>query len=577
MENNAKLQERNEIWYNSNSNIFEGEQRVKKSTINRKAVSVLLIVCMMAVFNGCAKMPQNEQADTGSTEQNTAPDPDTPAWQNYADDPVTLDWYVNYSWFTTPWGENLVSQKITEETGVDINFITPIGSGTEKLNALIASDSLPDLITIGWWEPQVEEIISKDMVYALNDLADQYDTYFWKTADEDVVNWYTRDDGNIYEYPNSAVTPKDVAQNRNLRSNQTFLVRKDIYEAIGSPDMTTPEGFSNAVRKAQEMFPEVHGKPLIPIGAHVFDNSGNVSFDKFLMNMLAIPWEKDGKMYDRNTDPEYIRWLKVFRQLGEEGYLANDIFVDTRTQMEEKLEEGRYFCMIYQYTDMLSQQNILYEKNPDSIYLAVDGPKNANGDDPMCPTTNINGWTVTMISKNCEHPERAIAFMEYLMSEHGQKLTYLGVEGETYDMQDGKPVTRPEVKELLDSDRDSYDKLYGADNAYWMLQNNVIQGEWAQPFSPATEQLDAWSKKNLVYNGQYDVTLSIDTEEGREDENITTLWSQTLPELLMAPSDEAFDQILDSFVEQRKALGFDDVMEKKTEYMNQAKEKLGIQ
>lgn len=44
----------------------------------------------------------------------------------YADDPVTLDWYINYSWFSTPWGENLVSQTITEETGVDIHFITPL-------------------------------------------------------------------------------------------------------------------------------------------------------------------------------------------------------------------------------------------------------------------------------------------------------------------------------------------------------------------------------------------------------------------------------------------------------------------
>lgn len=31
--------------------------------------------------------------------------------------------------------------------------------------------------------------------------------------------------------------------------------------------------------------------------------------------------------------------------------------------------------------------------------------------------------------KNCKYPERAIAFMDYMMSEHGQMLIYLGVEG----------------------------------------------------------------------------------------------------------------------------------------------------
>ena len=114
---------------------------------------------------------------------------------------VTLDWYINYSWFTTPWGENLVSQKITQETGVNINFITPIGNETEKLNALIASDSLPDLITLGYWEPQVEQMISNQMVYALNELADEYDPYFWQVADPDVVNWYTKEDGIYMNIP----------------------------------------------------------------------------------------------------------------------------------------------------------------------------------------------------------------------------------------------------------------------------------------------------------------------------------------------------------------------------------------
>lgn len=489
---------------------------------------------------------------------------------------ITLDWYVNYSWFATPWGENLVSRTITEQTGVNINFITPIGNETEKLSALIASDTLPDLITLGYWEPQVEEMINSDMVYALNQLADTYDPCFWEVADDVVVNWYTREDGNIYAYPNSAVSPQDLEENENIGSNQTFLVRKDIYEAIGSPDMTTPEGFMAAVEKAAELFPEVDGKPLIPIGAHVFNNEGNVSFDKYLMNFLAIPWEKDGKLYDRYTDPEYIKWLKLFRELGERGFLATDIFVDTRTQMEEKLAEGRYFCMIYQYTDMLTQQKQLYQKNPDMVYMAVEGPRNANGDDPTLPSTSIGGWTVTLISKNCKDPERAIKFMSYLMSEQGQLCTFLGVEGETYDMVDGKPVLRTEVKELLDTDREVYDRIYGADDAYWMLQDNVMQQQWIQQTSPAEEQLKEWSRKYVVYNGQYEVFLPSGSEGAAEDAKIRKLWSETLPRLLLAPSEEEFDAIYASFVKEREELGYQLVMKAGNAYMNKSKIKLGL-
>lgn len=180
---------------------------------------------------------------------------------------------------------------------------------------------------------------------------------------------------------------------------------------------------------------------------YVFDHQGNVSFDKYLMNFLAVPWEKDGKYYDRYTDPEYVTWLKMFRELGEEGLLANDIFVDTRTQM--------------------------------------------------------------------------IAFMDYMMSEHGQMLIYLGVEGVTYDIVDGKPVLKEDVSKILNSDRETYDRLYGADDAYWMLQNNVMQ-------------------------------------------------------LLLAPDEVQFDEIFEEFVEKRNAMGYQEVLKQKTVLMNAAKEKMEI-
>lgn len=532
--------------------------------------SFILLIFLCLSLTGCTKDKE--------ARQEAAPDMagETPAWQKYAGEPVTFDWYINYSWFTTGWGENMVSRKITEETGVNIRFITPGGNENEKLNTLIAADSLPDFITLGWWGAQVNEMIEKDMVYALNELADEYDAYFYQVSDIESVRWYTQPDGNIYAYPNSSYSAKDIEEHDNIGSNQTFLVRKDIYEAIGSPDMTTPEGFQAAVEKAYEMFPAVDGEPLIPVGAHVFNQQGNVSFDKYLMNFLAVPFEKNGEIYDRYTDEDYLTWLKMFRRLGEEGLLANDIFIDQRTQMEEKMAKGRYFCMIYQYTDMAAQQKELYVNYPERIYMAVDGPKNAAGDDHTLTTTGINGWTVTMISKNCEHPERAIAFLDYLLSEQGQLRILLGVEGETFDYVDGKPVVREEVSRLLDSDRAEYDRVYGAENAYWMLQNEILQLKWKQKPSEPLRQIQEWSYRYPVYNGQYDSLLPRGSREEFEENRIEILWSETLPELLLAGSEEEFDEIFAKFLAKREEYGFKEVQAAQTELMRQAKEKLGI-
>lgn len=533
---------------------------------NRKGILAgMFLAGTCLVLAGCAG---NEGA-----QENMA---DAPAWQRYAGEPVTFDWYINYSWYNSDWGGNVVSDKITEETGVSIQFITPNGNEDEKMDALIAADSLPDFITLGWWEPQINQMIDGGMVYALNELADSYDPWFYQVSDADVVNWYTQEDGNIYAYPNSSVTARDIETYDNIGSNQTFLVRKDIYEAIGSPDMTTPEEFQAAVEKAYELFPTVDGEPLIPVGAHVFNEQGNVSFAQYLMNFLAVPFEKDGMFYDRYTDEDYITWLKMFRSLGEEGLLSDDIFIDQRTQMEEKLAEGRYFCMLYQYSDMLSQQKALYLNHPERIYMAVDGPKNAAGDDHTLTTSGINGWTVTLISKNCEQPERAIAFMDYMLSELGQLRISLGVEGETFDYVDGKPVVREEVRALLNTDRAAYDRMYGADDTYWMLQDTVMQLKWQQQPEEPVRQIMEWSYPYVVYNGQYDAFLPNGSREAYEDKKIERLWSETLPRLLLAESEEKFDRIFADFLEKRETYGFQEVQAAKTELMRQAKEKMGI-
>jgi len=536
---------------------------------NHGLIMVFILMVLMFLLYGCSEEVKQNNLNYE--------DDYTPGWQKNAEDKVKLDWYINFSWFTTQWGGNVVSQKITEDTGVDINFISPMGNEQEKLNALISTGTLPDIITLGWWENQVDVMILNDMVYPLNELADKYDPYFWQVADPLVVDWYTKEDGNLYCYPNSTYVPRDFEEHDNIGSNQTFLVRKDIFEAIGCPDMTTPERFKAAVKKAVEMFPDINGEPIIPVGAHVFNEHGCVSFDQYLQNFLAVPFEKDGKYYDRYTDPEYIRWLKMFRELGEEGYLADDIFIDKRIQMEEKLAQGRYFCMIYQRTDMEDQQKILYSKDPDSIYIAIDGPKNSNGDDHVLPGAGINGWTVTFISKNCERPDRAVQLFSYLMSEYGQKITYLGVEGITYDMVDGKPVIKKEVKELLNSDRKKYDEIYGADNTYWMFQDLVMQMQWEQDYDKPTKQLEEWTYKYTHYLGHYEIDFDVNSEAGNIDSNIKKLWGKTLPRLLLAPSEEEFDRIFADFVSKRDELGFDIYIEECTKYINAAKKKVGIE
>ena len=526
----------------------------------RKAQCLLLSI-VLVLLSACSFSSTSSQKEDVSSQE---------------EEHTKLNWYINYSWFTNQWGGDRVTQTISENTGIDVEFVVPQGSEKEKLDALISQGNLPDLITLWWGEPQVQTLIDNGYVLALNELADQYCPEFFEVAGPEKLEWYTEEDGNIYCYPGSSVAPEDYETGMGIPSNQTFLVRKDMYEALGSPDMTTPEGFSDAVRRAAEMFPEVDGYPLIPIGTHEFNETGCYSFGEYLMNFLAIPFEKDGKIYDRTTDPEYIRWLKVFRELQQEGYLVQDVFLDKRSQMAEKISRGQYFCMLYQYSDMTAEQRSLWDRDPNMAYMAVDGPRNSNGDAPVLTGIGIDGWTVTLISQNCSDPEKAIELMTYMISEEGQKLILLGKEGVDYTWQDGKAVLTDSTRNLFLHEYDNYVRVVGGDNTYWMLQDSVMQSQWSVEYDEAVGQMREWATRYSAYTSQYSTRFAYDSEEFQINADVQYLWAQVLPQLLMADSDEKFDQLFADFVKQRDEMGYDKVLAEQTRQMIENKKKLGI-
>lgn len=518
---------------------------------------------------------------TDSTGGSTATDggaaaaDDGPAWMRDTS-PITLDWYVNMSWFSYDWGTTLISKYVQEKTGVSINFIVPAGNENEKLNTMIAANSLPDVVTLGWWEEGVRKMVEGELVYSLNELADQYDPYFYEVANEQLLGWYQMDDGKTYGYANFSVTPSDFETARTT-SNQSFMVRKDMYEAIGSPEMRTPEGFLAALQKAAETFPEVNGQPLIPFGAHEFGDTGCYTFERYLANFLAIPMGKDGKLYDWKNDPEYLNWLKVFRKANELGLISTDVFIDKRAQMEEKIAQGRYFSMLYQNSDMVSGQQALWDKDPNTAYMAIDGPANSNMDDARVSGPAIAGWTLSLITKNCKNPERAIGFFSYWISDEGQRDFYLGEEGVIWDMVDGKETMKTEYADMMQNNRDEHNKVVGQDSL-WMLGNSLIQANWAPGDAPSMAQMKAWTEPYTVSYTEFDnIDPPGDSEEGIIKSKIDQAWGLALPKMLMAASDEEFDQLYQNFYNEKIALGFE-----KLEAYQQAKyeenlRKLGMQ
>jgi len=521
----------------------------------------------MLAIAACSKPEKTESTPppVGTEQSETPPseselNPDEPAWK-LDTSPVDLTWFVGASWYGHSWGESLTSKYVTEKTGVNVKIEVPSGEANEQITLMMTSGKLPDLITMGSWENAVKKLWEGDHVYALNELADQYDPYFFKVAGDGTLKWYRQENGNTYGVPNDSYSPNLMQETGMTAANQTFLVRKDLYEEMGSPDLSTPEGFLNALQTIKDKYPEYKGQPISPFFAQ-----GNVPYgmSEYLQNLLAVPFEQDGKVYDRTTDPDYIAWLKTFRTAYERGLINVDFLVDSDSQVEEKTNNARYFMMIREWNGMTAVNPLLAaSENPDSYYIAVDGPQNSKGDTAKLFPGNMDGWMVTMISKSNKNPERAIRFLTYLASEEGQMDLFLGKEGETWEMVDGKPKFKAEMVSLLETDVAKMEKDYGIMDTYWMVRNPVIINQWRPEKTPVIKQMEDFA------NSQADIDSGIykgldpqgDSDAAVAWARISQSWEEVLPELITAKDEAAFDKIFNDFLERRVNYGFDQVMQ----------------
>jgi len=531
--------------------------------------------------------PTEEQAQETETEVAETPETPTrpefnsgtvePTWKKNTS-PITIDWYVNLSYATYRWGD-IATDAITEKTGVTVNLTNPVGNEDEAMNTMLASGDLPDVITIYREAPQVMTMEENGLVYALDELADKYDPYFWEVAYPSIVGWFTREDGHLYGWPSHSTPLELMADSSQVTGNTLFMVRSDMYEAIGSPDMRTIDGFRDALRAVKEKFPEVNGQPTLLFGGHEASDTSWWGFDAYLQDFLAVPWEtEDGKLYDRRTDPEYIRWLKAFREMYHEGLIPNDLFIDKNKDIDDKIVQGRYFALLHQAIGIGKQRQVM-EATGGAYYKAIDGIFNSKLEQPQILAANvINGWLMSFITKDCKDPARTIQFFSYLISEEGQKDCALGVKGETYDTQeDGVDRLLPEMREIKENDKDLWLEKYGAGEFYYLMNPGIWQ-QWNYPLEEPEKSNIDWtkgkSKSQAVYTNLYPPAT---TDEGIAYNEIEHKWAQTLPKLMTAETEEEFDRLLQEFIEFREAHNWDAVLEIMNANLAKNKAKLGIE
>ncbi|ETT52625.1 MULTISPECIES: sugar ABC transporter substrate-binding protein [unclassified Paenibacillus] len=534
-----------------------------------KLLATLLTAVLM--ITGCSGgSGGSSEGNWVSIEDRYTVDPEKPAWQlDKKEEATDLTWYVNADWWNTDFGKDIVTKKIKEELNINIKFIT--GDDT-KLNTFFAGGDMPDLLTVF---DSNSPVVQKAATWAmpLNDLAEKYDPYFNKVAAADTLNWFQLADGKTYGYPNYSNTQEDY-DSGNIPAKTAFIIRKDVYEALGSPVIGTPEEFQNVMKRIKQEFPA-----LIPFGFNAV-GEGTGSLGDTLQDFIGVPLENEnGEFYDRNLDEDYLTWLRTLNTVYRDGNISDDSFADDGTAFEEKVKSGKYATMLLDGTPQQGGNLQIYmSANPGKEYVAIDGPQSTKGNAPTLNQSGITGWMINFISKDCKDPAKAIQIFTYLLSEEGQTLMNYGIEGESYQTKaDGSVELLPAVKDMQLNNADQFKKDYRM-GEFMFFGHDRHKALSADAFPEAIKQMQEWGKGKLKPHFILEnISPDQGTPEARALSAINTKWNTTLVSMVRSKDDASYDNALASYKSFLGENRWEEIVKVRSEKMKLNKEKLGIQ
>jgi putative aldouronate transport system substrate-binding protein len=529
------------------------------------------LMAVVLVFTGCGSKGSSDNSgkELSSIEGRYTIDPETPAWKLDTKKEITdLTWYVNADWWNTDFGKDLVTKKIKEDLNINIKFIT--GDDT-KLNTIFAGGEMPDLLTVF---DSNSPVVQKASTWALplNDLADKYDPYFNKVAEKDTMNWFQLADGKTYGYPNYSNTQNDY-DSGNIPAKTAFVIRKDVYEAIGKPTIGTPEEFKSVMQQIKKQFPA-----MIPFGFNSI-GAGTGSLGDVLQDFIGVPMEtENGEFYNRNLDEDYLTWLKTLNEVYRNGDISDDSFADDGTGFEEKVKSGKYATMLLDGTPQQSGNlQIFMTGNPGKEYIAIDGPQSTVGHEPTLNQSGITGWMISFITKKAKDPAKAIQVYTYLLSEEGQKLMNYGIEGETYKVNDaGKIEFLPEIKDLQLNNADKFKKDYRM-GEFMFFGHDRDKALSNDAFAESIKQMQEWGKGKMKPHFILEnINPAQGTPEARSLTAINATWNTTLVSLIRSKDEATFESALAAYKSFLNDNNWDKIVEVRSEKMKNNKEKLGL-
>ena len=361
--------------------------------------------------------------------------------------------------------DDRIIEEINNRLGIDLTVeIVPEGS-TEKVNVAMASGDFPDIVTGAYGTSATQQWIDDGMVITLND---------YMESNSSMKSWleeysWSAQDGKYYGLP--FITQYNVA-------NALIVMRQDWLDNLGLKYPETLEEMKTVLNAFTFDDPDGNGKDdTYGYTCEKLSSASTTPFD-WVFFAYGLPYadyslDENDNVIPCFEDASFVPAMKYIKELWDSGVVDGEFMLNDSSKKEEKFYQGKSGSMLApMFRHVSRHENSLQELFPEATLAYGKSPAGEDGSFGL----NRQGKSgmMTCITAACKNPDKAAEFINFMVSEEGNNLLRLGIEGIHYTM-DGDEIVYNEEERAKDAfSENGWAHALAWGSFYWPLESNYI-------------------------------------------------------------------------------------------------------
>ncbi len=341
-----------------------------------------------------------------------------------------------------------VEKEAAKMTNVHLNNVASMATtnSEESFNLLIASGDLPDIVGGSSIQQNANRYGPEGAFIPLNKYIDEHAPNIKAFFDEhpDVAASIKAADGNTYYIP---YLPDG-------KIGRGYFIRQDWLDKLELEVPNTVDELYDVLVAFRDQDPNGTGKKdTIPVFMRHWEElirmvtlwDGRTSGSDVFHDFHVF----EGEIRHGYVGEGYKEGIKNLAQWYKEGLIDPEVFTRGSRSREYLLSNDLggmthdWFASTAGYNDSVADQV------PGFSFKAFAPPASISGqrvEEHQRAQVKPDGWAISYTNKN---PIETVKYFDFWFTEEGKRLANFGVEGETYDLIDGKAIFK---KEILESD-----------------------------------------------------------------------------------------------------------------------------